>query len=62
MCVAFTNIGNDYSLKIKIITVNYALTTNQMNKFWIFFQKKFERHIKPVATESSLYLTYSKLR
>ena len=29
--VFFTNIGNDYSLKIKKITVNYASTTNQIN-------------------------------
>ena len=29
--VFFTNIGNDYSLKIKKITVNYTSTTNQIN-------------------------------
>ena len=30
-CVFIINTGNDYSLKIKKITVNYALPTNQVN-------------------------------
>ena len=57
MCVAFTNIGNDYSFKIKKNTVNYASTTNQIIflNSQSFFKKKFQRLIIPVAIENLLY-------
>ena len=42
--VFFTNIGNDYSLKIKKITVNYASTTNQINIYISFFNFEKGRH------------------
>ena len=53
--VFFTNIGNDYTLKIKKITVNYASTTNQINIYIYFFN--FERVVIPIEIKSLLYLS-----
>ena len=53
--VFFTNIGNDYSLKIKKITVNYASTTNQINIYISFFN--FGRVVIPIEIKSLLYLS-----
>ena len=52
----FYKIVNECPLWIKS-NVNYALATNQINRYWRFTFKKFEVFMIPVAIENLLFLT-----
>ena len=58
MCVAFTNIWNEYSLKIETYSqLCFDCESNKHTLKIFFAKKKFEGLIIPVAIESLLYLT-----